>query len=230
MVRTFAKHWMTAALMVGLTACGSTSNTGYRPSEDGGADDAATGVDAPATGDTPSATTDNPATADVPVTRDVPMTTADVGPPSACVSGTHWTRGNSGSALMNPGQACIACHTMRREGPQILGGTAYYQDHEENNCNGFRGTGSTSGARVEATDASGRTFTMAINAAGNFYYNSRTALQFPLHGVAVIGPTGARNEMGAEVPNGDCNACHTQAGTTTVAGGDPAPGRITVPQ
>ena len=37
------------------------------------------------------------------------------------------------------------------------------------------------------------------------------------------------NAMDGDAPHGDCNACHTQMGTTTVAGGDPAPGRITVP-
>jgi predicted CXXCH cytochrome family protein len=31
------------------------------------------------------------------------------------------------------------------------------------------------------------------------------------------------------VMSADCNACHTQAGTTTVAGGLKAPGRIVLP-
>ena len=43
---------------------------------------------------------------------------------------------------------------------------------------------------LQAPNLRGRTdsFEAVRNAAGNFYYNSRTALQFPLHGVAVIGP------------------------------------------
>jgi hypothetical protein len=117
---------------------------------------------------------------------------------------------------------------MRSDGPQLIGGTVYAQPLQVDNCNGVRGAGSTAAgsAYVEATDAAGTTFRMAVNASGNFYYNGRTRLTFPLRGVAVVAPSGQRNAMDGDAPHGDCNACHTLMGTTTVAGGDAAPGRI----
>ena len=207
----------TITMLLGSLATGcSTDVVGYRAlaSADGGGgggggDDAAVG-----SGDTGAPGQDVPATADVPV--------------STCVSGTHWTRGNRGSELMRPGEACIACHvSMNSEGPDLIGGTAYSDPLQVNNCNGFRGSNSTAtgSAYIEATDAAGVTFRMAINSSGNFLYEG-APLQLPLHGVTAVSPSGARNEMTSEAPNGDCNTCHTQMGTTTVAGGDPAPGRI----
>ncbi len=193
---------------------------GYRPARDAGAT-----VDAPATpidvGSDVATVVDAPE-ADV-------SSPADTPPPSPCTSGIHWTRGNRGSTQMNPGQACVACHVrMRADGPTLVGGTAYGDDGQEDNCYGFPGT--TGAAYVEATDAAGFAIRMAINQAGNFYYSGRTALRFPLHGVAVVGPGGLRNEMDDDAPNGDCNGCHTVTGTSTVAGFDPAPGRILVPR
>ena len=214
-------------LMAGLAGCG-TEIVGYRATgttDDGGA---VVGTDVGSTPQDGGTTTADGGSAqpDVQVTP-IP----DSGPPSSCVSGTHWTGGTRGSASMEPGLACINCHVTRRaDAPQIIGGTAYNQPNEEDNCNGFRGTNSIAagGSYIEATDANNYTFRMAINAAGNFYYGGRTAIRFPLHGVASVGPSGMRNEMTSEPPNGDCNSCHTQMGTTTVAGADPAPGRIVV--
>lgn len=172
---------------------------------------------------------DAPPAPDVPAVVDVPavdVPAADVPPVVVppCVSGVRWTMGNEGSSAMNPGQACVACHVRERsDGPRVIGGTVYAQPMQVDDCNGVRGTGS---AYVEATDATGRTFRMTINSAGNFYYNQRTAVVMPLRGVTVVAPSGQRNAMDGDAPHGDCNACHTLAGTTTVAGGDPAPGRI----
>lgn len=162
-----------------------------------------------------------PPPVDVPVAPDVP-------PPPPCVTGSRWTMGNEGDPMMNPGQACVACHVREREGPSLIGGTVYEQPLQVDNCFGVRGTSSaaTGHAYVEATDAAGVTFRMAINPAGNFFYDSRTRLTFPLRNVAVVAPSGQRNAMDGEAPHGDCNACHSLAGTTTVPGGDPAPGRI----
>ncbi|TAK28364.1 MAG: hypothetical protein EPO40_14030 [Myxococcaceae bacterium] len=207
-----------AVLMLG--AC-STEIVGYRAPLHG--DDAAVepidlGVE-PVDVGTPVA--DVPAAPDVP---DVPPPP----PPPPCVTGVRWTMGNEGDRMMNPGQACVACHLREREGPTLIGGTAYAQPLQEDNCFGVRGTGSTAtgSAYVEATDAAGLTFRMAINQAGNFYYDSRTRIAFPLRNIAVVAPSGQRNAMDGEAPHGDCNGCHTREGTTTVAGGDPAPGRI----
>jgi len=202
------------AMLLGIGGC-ATDIVGYRAPLH--ADDAAV---APVDVGTP--TTDTPPASDVPVAADVPP--VDVPPPPPCVSGVRWTMENEGDPAMNPGQACVACHVrMRSDGPRLIGGTVYDQPMQIDDCNGVRGTGT---AYVEATDATGRTFRMGINAAGNFFYDQRAAVVMPLHGIAVVAPSGQRNAMDSAAPHGDCNACHTLAGTTTVAGGDPAPGRI----
>jgi hypothetical protein len=157
-------------------------------------------------------------------------------PPSACVSGRRWTRGDDGNRAMNPGQACLSCHRRRagdeEDAPRQLAGTAYEADGQEDNCYGFAGNRSTGagGAYVEVVDGAGTQIRFAINESGNFLHDDEhgSVLRFPLRSAAVVGPTGVRNEMGFGPPHGDCNACHTRTGTTTVSGGDPAPGRILV--
>lgn len=185
---------------------------------------------------------DSAVATDAPVAaEDTPATTEDATPPPpwtppegtdpACVTGSRWTGGNRESPFMNPGQACQACHVRSRGAPQLTaGGTVYYLDHETNNCNGYSGTvpgGMGGTAYVELVDANNRTVRLRVNAAGNFY--TQTALAFPLMTARVIGPTGLINEMSSPVPHGDCNGCHSQMGTSTVAGADPAPGRVVVP-
>ncbi len=217
-----------------LGACGADT-TGMVNAR-GVNDDAATATDGATndanTTDDGAVVTDGATGSDASAPDDAaaPTWTPPAGTNTACVSGTTWTRGNRGSQLMNPGQACIACHTSMREGPTGLGGTAYYLDHEMNNCNGYSGRtpGGPSGtAYVEIVDATGRTARLTVNSAGNFITSTR--FTYPLRTARVIGPTGLVNEMSSPVPNGDCNSCHTQDGTTTVAGGDSAPGRIVVP-
>src|SRR5947208_5313510 len=51
-----------------------------------------------------------------------------------CTSGSTWTRHNHGSAEMNPGLACITCHTTM-QGPDLtIGGTVYATAHEPDLC------------------------------------------------------------------------------------------------
>ncbi len=216
-------------------ACGGDVTTGVPARGIPGEDVPAVTDDTPSTPDG-SVAPDSAVTPDGSTPEDVVAPPDDTGwqpPPgtdTSCVSGTRWTRGNRGSASMNPGQACINCHRSMREGPQYLGGTVYYLANEVNNCNGYSGRapGGPSGtAYVEITDGAGRMVRLTVNAAGNFSTNS--AFTFPLRSARVVGPTGLTNEMSSPIPHGDCNACHTQMGTTTIAGGDPAPGRITVP-
>ena len=101
----------------------------------------------------------------------------DAGPPDplgatpTCTSGTTWTGGNQGSAVMNPGRACISCHAGNGEAPQFtIAGTVYPTGHEPDLCNGANGT---NGARVVIVDAANRTMTLTPNAAGNFYVHRR---------------------------------------------------------
>jgi hypothetical protein len=149
----------------------------------------------------------------------------DAGPPPApdplnasptCTSKATWNGGTEGSPLMEPGQACIACHS-RGEGPRFtIAGTLYPTGHEPNNCNGVNG----GGMKVVVTDSKGATVTLTPNGAGNFYSN--TGLTPPMRAKVVNG-SGVERVMSATLTTGDCNSCHTQSGANS------APGRITIP-
>lgn len=215
-------------LMIGFAAitaaCGSTTDAATRSASDSGTvTDSGTATD---TGGAPSDAGGTPTDSGSPV--------VDAGGPSfdpdaGCVSGTTWTRGNRGSTQMNPGMACITCHTTMRDGPiYSVAGTAYYAPRESDLCNGYSGNppGSLQGiATVHIVDAMGVELRLTPNGVGNFY--STRALTFPLQTVEVIGPTGVIRAMGSPAPNGDCNSCHTREGTNTPTG--QAPGRVVVP-
>jgi hypothetical protein len=131
-----------------------------------------------------------------------------------CTSGTMWTQGNHESEDMNPGMACITCHTTMMKGPSLtIGGTVYPTAHEPDLCNG------ANGARVVITGADGQTQTLTPRASGNF--NSRTRVMLPYR--AKVTYMGRERAMAATQTSGDCNSCHTQAGATG------APGRILLP-
>jgi hypothetical protein len=161
-------------------------------------------------------------------------TPADPGPdPYAvaprCTSGTTWTGGTRESPLMQPGEPCVACHT-RGEAPRLsFGGTIYPSAHEPSQCYGASGVASAQGAAVVVVDATGKSVSANVNAAGNFYVSARTALTPPLK--AKVTFMGRERVMIGAVDNGDCNACHTQKGTTTATapGTVAAPGRILLP-
>jgi hypothetical protein len=134
-----------------------------------------------------------------------------------CTSNRTWTGGNQGSGDMNPGMACINCHSQG-EGPRFaIAGTLYPTGHEPDRCNGSNG--STTGARVVITGADGKVTTLTPNSVGNFYTNTAVAKPFTVK-VTYMGRTRA---MAAAPANGDCNSCHTQNGASS------APGRITLP-
>lgn len=143
----------------------------------------------------------------------------------ACVSGRYWSHGDNGDNLMHPGRACISCHTARRNGPRFsVAGTIFTDYREEDEC---FGNGGPEGRRneVEIVDASGEPFYVIANSAGNFY--TTRAFRFPLQRVRVYNAAGRYVEMGVPAPHGDCNACHTRDGTSTMTG--MAPGRIVAP-
>jgi cytochrome c5 len=134
-----------------------------------------------------------------------------------CTSGTTWTGGNEGSAVMNPGRACISCHAGEEEAPRFtIAGTLYPTGHEPNLCNGVNGT---TGARVVIVDAANRTVTLTPNAAGNFTYTGAITPPY----TAKVTDQGRERIMPVAQTSGDCNSCHTQTGANG------APGRITLP-
>jgi len=137
--------------------------------------------------------------------------------PARCTSNKTWTGGDRGSASMNPGLACINCHSSG-DGPKFtVAGTLYPTGHEPNLCNGNDGI--TSGARVVVTGADGKVTTLTPNNVGNFYSTTTIAKPFTVK-VTYMGRTRA---MGTSPSSGDCNSCHTQNGAMS------APGRITLP-
>ncbi|MBK7864685.1 MAG: hypothetical protein IPJ65_40010 [Archangiaceae bacterium] len=146
----------------------------------------------------------------------------DAGPPmQTCTSGSHWTQGDRGSTVMNPGLACRACHVTQEPGRAYLFmGTVYPALHEEDLCNS---RGLPSDTVVEIIDGNGDVrLTLTPNAAGNFYNTSRT-VSWPLPYWARVRAGGKSNTMMTGQTDGDCNGCHTALGKNG------APGRIVAP-
>jgi len=133
-----------------------------------------------------------------------------------CSSQTMWTGGNHESPEMNPGMACIQCHSGDGGPGFSFAGTVYPTAHEPDLCNGADGT---NGATVIITGADGRMLSLRPNRAGNFFAEQRLALPYE----AQVVFSGRARTMVAKQTSGDCNACHTQTGTNS------APGRILLP-
>lgn len=134
--------------------------------------------------------------------------------PATCDTGRHWTLGNRNRELMNPGEACVACHARERVNEIFsAAGTVYTDLHADMLC-----LGSAKGT-VEIIDKNGAVTTLSVNSSGNF------ATFAP-----IAKPYTARVKVGSKVRtmstpqvNGDCNSCHTTQGT------EGAPGRIIWP-
>ena len=137
---------------------------------------------------------------------------------ATCTSGKTWTGGNDGSPLMNPGEACNACH-QQQGGPNLrIGGTVYPSLHEPNDC---IGSAPPPQLRVVVTDSRNRTFNMIVNASGNFVTENGARPRPPLRAAVTDGVK--TRPMQGTVTSGDCNSCHTQNGLNG------APGRILAP-
>ena len=131
-----------------------------------------------------------------------------------CTSKTM-TRGGEGPT-MDPGMACISCHS-RGEGPRFaIAGTVYPTAHEPDQCNGANGS---TGIQVVITGADGKSITLTPNAVGNF--SSAGAVAAPYQAKLVY--MGRERLMVAAQTSGDCNSCHTQVGVNA------APGRLLIP-
>jgi hypothetical protein len=143
--------------------------------------------------------------------------------PVQCTSATHWTQGETKSALMMPGSACRSCHVVggKASGKSWdISGTVYATAHEPDDCNGT----AASGVSVVITDANGGVTTLPVNSAGNFWHNDLlgfAAIPKPYTAKVVSG--GKVREMIGAQTDGDCNKCHTETGTSL------APGRVMLP-
>jgi hypothetical protein len=127
-----------------------------------------------------------------------------------------WTKGNHGSPVMNPGRACIACHSTMNGPDLTIAGTVYPTAHEPDLCYGADGS---DGVRVVITGADGQTTTLTPVPSGNFHLDTGVMMPF----TAKVTYKGRERAMAAVQTSGDCSSCHTQTGTNG------APGRITLP-
>lgn len=135
--------------------------------------------------------------------------------PAVCTSGVYWLLGNVGTSVMNPGQACITCHSAMHGPTFTAAGTVYPTAHEPDNCDG-----QISGWTIVITDAAGNKISLTPNLAGNF--DTSSAIVYP-YTVQITSSTGYTREMVTPQSTGDCNSCHTQDGANG------APGRIVAP-
>ncbi len=146
-----------------------------------------------------------------------------------CTSNSTFRGGRS--ANMDPGQACIACHS-RGGGPGFqIAGTVYATGHEPDNCNGATGPAAgVASAQIVITDARNQVVKIPVSTpSGNFSWNS-VAQRLTLPYTAKVVWQGRTRAMATPQTSGDCNGCHTQKGTSSKQGAAPAPGRITLPQ
>jgi mono/diheme cytochrome c family protein len=131
---------------------------------------------------------------------------------------------------MMPGQACIKCHLQNQEGfdgPPIftIAGTVFDTGHVPDNCKP-PATVDLTQAQVVITDKNGAVITLTPRAlSGNFYTEQPVATPY----TAKVVYKGQERKMATPQTSGDCNGCHTDAGTNTTPGAAPAPGRIALP-
>jgi hypothetical protein len=132
--------------------------------------------------------------------------------PTVCTSGTTWN-GQDGTS-MRPGEACNACHSTRGVRTFAIAGTVYATAHEPNDCNG-----TNAAPQVVITDKNGVVTKISVDSVGNFAWSG--SLATPYTASVVYG--GKTRAMASKQTNGDCNSCHTTAGTSG------APGRVALP-
>ena len=139
-----------------------------------------------------------------------------------CTSMDTWTLGTRGSADMEPGMACIACHRKLRGPDLFIGGTVFPSAHEPDACNGTL-PDDPNGATVLITGADGHMLPLDVSStSGNFYQATRFGtVKLPYTAKVVF--QGRERIMNSPQTVGDCNSCHTQDGTKS------APGRIVLP-
>jgi hypothetical protein len=140
--------------------------------------------------------------------------------PPTCSSGNYWTAFDAGSPWMMPGAACITCHRQNfmRAPLFTVAGTVFPTAHEPDKCYGVP---AASDAKVVITDANGQELAPLLVSTGGNFGAILAGLALPYRAKVVVGD--AVRVMLTPQTNGDCNACHTQAGAQG------ARGRVIVP-
>jgi hypothetical protein len=140
--------------------------------------------------------------------------------PPTCSSGGFWPGNFTGASWMMPGAACINCHKNYLAVAPLftVAGTVYPTAHEPDKCYGVP---ASVAAKVIITDANGNDLPpIRVANRGNFG-EILPGLALPYRARIVVGDE--ERVMQTPQTNGDCNACHTQAGAQG------ARGRIIVP-
>lgn len=139
--------------------------------------------------------------------------------PTTCVTGSYWNLGNTESANMNPGLACLACH--RNQAPDKaypFSGTIFPSLHEKDRCNSR-----PAGVQVQIIDVNGNV-ALTLNpstTSGNFHSSLYANVALPYTARVTAG--GRTATMTTPQTNGDCNSCHTEQGTSGALGRIVAP-------
>jgi hypothetical protein len=144
--------------------------------------------------------------------------------PSVCASGQSYQPSPTGdvNANMDPGQACIQCHAKNQPDAPLftVAGTVFPTGHVPDNCLPTSAqSADLTQAQVVITDKNNQTLTLSVNSNGNFY--SLQTVAFPFTAKVVY--QGRTRAMATPQSTGDCNTCHTNAGSNN------APGRIALP-
>jgi hypothetical protein len=142
--------------------------------------------------------------------------------PTTCTSSSWWTSGNNGSANMNPGLACKACHATNAffKNYQFMG-TVFPSLHEQDRCNAPPPSGGT----IEIIDSNGMVAATLTpdSPSGNFHSSIPVLDTVSVPYTARVTLNGKTATMMTPQMTGDCNSCHTEQGANG------APGRIVWP-
>ncbi|HEY1954781.1 MAG TPA: hypothetical protein VGH28_04200 [Polyangiaceae bacterium] len=212
-----------AIVLIGVIGCGSDGGV---PWDSTGSDAATTksNVDSGVVSEQDASTTKTPPSdASTTGPNDAALVDdADYNTPTICTSGQTWTLGATKSANMEPGLSCRSCHVVlgQASGKDFdISGTVYPTAHEPDLCNGV-----PANMNVVITDANGADHVLAVNSVGNFYNDDALGfLKIPTPYTAKVVAGNNVRPMISSQTNGDCNSCHTEAGTQL------APGRIMAP-
>lgn len=133
-----------------------------------------------------------------------------------CTSGGFWPADyESGTWGMMPGRKCLECHRLNSAQAPLLSiaGTVYPTAHEPDRCYGIP---VSTGAKIIITDANGvEQPPVLVVSSGNFGAHI-PGLALPYRAKIVVGNT--ERVMVTPQTDGDCNACHSQAGTQGARG------------
>lgn len=101
--------------------------------------------------------------------------------PSACTLGVKVALTMTEDPLMDPGMACIECHTATFGPTHLVAGTVFWSTHEPDLCPGVDGTaGEAAGIQVVVVDATGDVSVIPVREDGNFYASSPKSVGEPV--------------------------------------------------